>query len=408
MRSSTFHVTSSLNSFQVAQIPARVKKSIDVPFTVDPIIVESIKHLPVDSALFHILNKYQDMKNINHHELGNLFDELCELEKNNKLTGNQSVLVEKYKLIILQNFLNYLNDKCHIKKKEEEIKEESKILYGLKVAFFALVALFGMGSSGIGDFMYGETLLALIPGISHPAVLICASIFTVLNVILFISFEASLMKNMLGLKSLNATSSFKTHYEQIIETNKINTILFDAGDNAKLKKDYTEYSQLAVKFNDNIKNLIPKYEKEYQEKWYQKIPRFCLTIFGGFMSIGGGYFMATSLLTMIAPLLIGTPIGWGIIAISCICMLTMFASMRGNGVAGMMNPLVNEYNITKDEIKNFRIRDSKEFDNVNEYLHKREQVANAIPRQVPVNILKTTTNLMDDREHYVRLRVGSL
>ena len=335
--------------------------SIEIPFALDKKLIRICRKIPENSELYLIVQRL----NVNKIYLDNLireFKTLCELEHDKKNSNNDLLLLEQYKLAILENFYHYLNDQ-YSQKKCEEKKQQSKIWLALKALFFMLIGLFGMSTSGVFDFLFIKSLLSIIPHITHPLVFIISGVCTILNAALYASFQIAILKNMLGINFANI-NHLSLHQKQIQMTKNMNTLLLDSTINNQMSPaNYQGYSRMAIVANQNITHLKPKYAGSYQEKWYLKIPRYGILGFGALMTMAGGYFMGVSLVTGVLPMLVGTPPGWIIIGFSMVCMVALYFAMRNTALSGTTHSSAKQFNEIKEKLyKKFNVRNEMDFE----------------------------------------------
>lgn len=298
-----------------------------------------------------------------------IFTELCDIEKNEELRESEAemLVIEKYKLLLMKSIQTYIEQFQFNKKVEEKKQVVASRWYRLRLIGYALLTACGMVMDGIGSFIGGQELLAL-TGLANPVVLGLGILFTVINCALFYSFEAGMLKNALGINNMDKTSEalLKAHADQINSVKAINQIFFDINSASLMAKrmDATSFQSvkgIIKKYNEEI--VAKKTKLKYKENPALKFISGCVTFLGGLMVTGGGYFMATSLLSIVAASLLGTPVGWTIIGIAIVSSLAFYASMRAMGMFGMMNPILIKFKQIEATLKRFPVKEQQDFYN---------------------------------------------
>lgn len=118
-------------------------------------------------------------------------------------TRQQSVLqVEQEKLRIIHAVQNKLNQEFNQETaavEGDKKPEGSTLAKFFSHSFYYFLLLFGLLQDTTSSFLFGYTLLALIPGIPAAYLIAASIIYTALDAILFYAFEVSLLKEALDI-----------------------------------------------------------------------------------------------------------------------------------------------------------------------------------------------------------------
>lgn len=241
-------------------------------------------------------------------------------------------------------------------KAETKIPRYKRLIYRLTYSF---LLLFGLIEQASGSYIFALALFGIIPGISRPLLIGLSIIFTVLDAILFFAFEVSFLKSALKgtlgfpLSETKANSFIDAYLEQLTLATSLNAILSSTHALTLDVEELDHYLKLSALIN---KDLLEKQKKfgSYQESLPKKILKWGVIIFGALSSIAGSYFMAISLLAAISASLIGTPLGWALIALTIIAGLGFYASMNAKGMSELINPNKLKFNELKKDFSTFK------------------------------------------------------
>lgn len=280
-----------------------------------------------------------------------------------KLTDNHDKHhIKKYKLAIITAFAQHLQTLSPSASKPPEPKPPLSWPFLRRIGYGVLLTI-GLIMDGIGSFLGGQELISLIPGVSGSLALTVGIVFSLINSALFYSFEAGLLKQALGLNSLDKLGSLLALDEDAIHhTNQINQLMLSK-DLAQLdEKTHAVYASFTDSLNQNIQNNKKHYApKELTEKKSNKMLRHFVTAVGALMVAGYSYFMANSLLVFAVPPLVGTPVGWALIALGIATMLAYYLSMRGKAMVNMLNPAIQKFQEVKVKAEKFEIKHKNDF-----------------------------------------------
>lgn len=294
------------------------------------------------------------------------FSEACDIPSMESavLSSEESLLIEEYKLSLLLSFRQHIDSQYAANKRREDENaiKNSPQHPRLRRALAYVFTFLGMSVDSIGSFIFSNTMLALIPGITQPFLLGSSILFTLVNASLFYSFEAAMLKKALQVSDVSDATELliKSHIHQIDATKRINSYVVNSLSGLS-DQQMESYKPLFIKMNENL--LSKKKIPEIKENNFQKSLKRGIAVFGGLMAAAGGYYMATQLLSLVAVGLIGSPIGWIIIGSAIGLSLTFYAAMRASGIMSMVNPAVQQYTILNKK-SDCRIYEEADFSRV--------------------------------------------
>jgi hypothetical protein len=272
------------------------------------------------------------------------------------------LLLKKYKVAIIKAFETQLEQLTQQVPTEEEKKQDSLLKRFLRRLGYGFLLTFGLIMDGIGSFLGGQELIYLIPGVTGPIALIVGIAFSLINSALFYSFEAGMLKQAMGLDSMDEIGSqLELDEDEIVHTRKINELMLGKATDKLDKPTYSVYARLADTLNKSVLGKKQFQQPELPEKTSHKILRHIITGVGAVMVAGYSYFMANSLLVFAAPALIGTPLGWIFIGLGVATMLAYYLSMRGKAMVNMLNPSMQKFKDVKVQFDQFQPKTEAEF-----------------------------------------------
>lgn len=263
---------------------------------------------------------------------------------------------------------------CDIKNQLSPISERDKTKKKLKsgiikqavrnALYYSLVAL-GLLQDGASSYIFANTLINLIPGVINPVAIVLSALFCLLHCILFYAFEVSLLKSAFGgsITRKEAKTLRDTYAQQVKITNTINQLLFSIHVLKMKPETYKKYVEFAILFNNDLKK-----KRELLKTYHQPLPltifKWSVVSFGVLSNIAGNYFFACALLAAIAPALVSTPIGWGLILLYIATWLGFHYAMHAKGVLNLMNKERIKFQNLKDDLTEFKVRDARDFEEV--------------------------------------------
>lgn len=219
--------------------------------------------------------------------------------------------------------------------------------------YFLLV--FGLFEDGAGSYLFGSTLFALIPGLSTPMLAIASLIFVALSSTFFYAFQATFLRDALGIPHANndAGTLLKYYTNQlhtIIAINKLLTTIHMLPLNNTL---YNDYIRMLTLLNEDLR-VKHSEMGTYNKSTLKNSLEVCLLAFGAVSSIAGSYFMASTMINLLTPVLVGTPIGWAIISMTIFAGLVLNYAMGVTSISRLVNPDFEVYQTIKEELSFFK------------------------------------------------------
>lgn len=301
------------------------------------------------------------------------YRKLLELGRNHTISIEMRILIEGYKLAIINTFQNHLGQKYLHDDEEEENKRRfegkpswqeraSKMLYKV---FYGFLFSVGVLQDGFGSYLYGYSLLAVIPNIAAPLLIGAALGFALINTFLLFLFKINSVRNDFGIYSNGNKSMILVDNQenQLNGAKKINRVLFDVNISNQIPGTvYQSYAPMGALINEDLAEKR-KTSQEFKESISKTIFRWAMTAFGTIMVVSGGYFIGKSILGLVAASLLATPISWLIIGISIASSL-FFYFIQASSMLGVINPDYEKYTAVKKELKNFHIKEEHHFEEV--------------------------------------------
>lgn len=274
------------------------------------------------------------------------------------------IKVELDKLAVIKKLDEYLKT-IYIEKQSQngQKKHKKKHFMPLRTIFYYFLLLFGLMESAIGGYLAAQSLLTLIPALTNPYVIAGSIAITLIECTLFYVFENSRFKESLGLPATITlrTKLIQTYIKQIKTLEQINKMMFDVKFMSTVyKAKYNRLAQLALLINQDIEKKQAMLG-EYHETPIKKLIRTFVIGFGAVMCVASTYFGASSLITLFSPTLLGTPVGWTIIAIMMGASLGFYFARRGKGMIKLLNTEYMPYQTLKHKLKHFESKENEDF-----------------------------------------------
>jgi hypothetical protein len=228
-----------------------------------------------------------------------------------------------------------------------------------------------MSLNGAGEFLFCFEILKSFLKLSHPVLLISSGIMMLLSSALFYSFEIALLKKALGIPEQKSVSA-KRIEEQIacvklvIEINRayenINNLDRVIGDPEKFAEIEEEIKKI---------NQIVTKQKNYfdpgREALVFRLLRNFITLHGAFMAVAGGYFFAKSLMLVLCPFILSSPIGMIVIGLTCVVSVSLYCAMRASGMMNLKSPRLMLAHQLKKELNDFKQLEDKTYELVRRF-----------------------------------------
>jgi hypothetical protein len=260
------------------------------------------------------------------------------------------------------DIINQIAEKLQRKYHPREVVSDKNLNANSHWRWGLFIVLLGveMLPMAVGGLVYARTAFDFLPFVFPTNISLFLGIsINLVHCIVSYSFQASLLKQRLGIKEEKQQSLPNLYQQQLQSTIKINKILSE--DNNISSAKYKQYATVAKHFNQTMNDLKTDFP-DYKEKNFFKIVRLIMTGINLIQSMGGAWFMIGTMLTMVAPSIAGTTIGTGLAAIWLGCQLGTQLIFRSASMFNMINPLAQEYEATKAEFNKFEHKTVSEFD----------------------------------------------
>jgi len=332
-----------------------------------PVLFDKITktHL-LTSLTANIKLRQNKTQNLSVETLHKIFRQLNHLE-NSVQNSEYKLIIAEYKLLIMENFYNRINPSESLRLQLTNKHALTPLThYKLRKALYTAILFFGLAQDGIGTFVYSQTVLKLIPGIGLPTTLFFCSVFSILNAILFYSFEGTMLKNAMKVKKLGKESkTFLNLFDEEIDlVQRINASLSDVNNIRNMSSTtYGNNCHLALVFNQDLENT--KYLlNQYKEQPHKKIFRWGVTAFGAMMMTGYAYFLSSTLLATLSATVAASPLGWLIIGVAVCSSLAYYFSMRAKAMVSLVNPEMHQCNQIKNRLLSFIPKLPEDFEKI--------------------------------------------
>ena len=279
------------------------------------------------------------------------------LELNSSQREADKIAVEERRLKIMKKMLSQLPKKAEIEQKPEEVALPASSTTVLKKRWakplFIFLMLFNVLFMAIGGFLGMQEVLADIPGLSVLAANLISACFAMCECAMSYSISGPYVKKGLGIpeEAIERTMTI-VQDEQRAVTEAINHILLSP--NYYRNMNYFDYQQqviLASLFNKHVSSIKGI---EFQEPLDRKRFRWFCGVVNVALIMTNGFYMTTGLLKVVAPVLMGTPVGWGIIAGVIVLLVVSSSIMRSESMYEMLNPEVVQIKEANKKIRSFK------------------------------------------------------
>lgn len=303
------------------------------------------------------------------------------------LRVSRRVTLEKYKLRLMQETLNCLTHLSgYLERKQQIKKPESRFWYWLKVVGLVVFSIVGFIQSNIMSFVgIQSSIIQLLPSILFPWPIILAAAITVIFAAQYVVFNVNSLRELLG---INVRDDNKTvmlvHEKQINLTKHLNDALSDPNIITGLhKSEYLSFRNIAVKCNSDIEEKRETYD-EYKKPLATRALTYIFLGLGSLFAAFYSYFSATSLLALVAAPLLGTPVGWGIVAAIMLTGVTFYFALQIRSTNRALNPLMDLFAKIKEKVTTFKVKDEYEFNKtlLNDAVFKPKSEAKVRERRV--------------------------
>jgi len=300
------------------------------------------------------------------------YSELCPQER------------EHAKVALIKKVLEALREKKIDLKKtpSQDLTELKKSNFWTWVDFFIV-----LGSSLIINFMHSfssqTAFLGLFSGLSSPLFYVLLALICALNTGLCILFEGYIIKENLELTTkeglLKSNLSVYTEQKELVD--ECCAILNRADTLSQFSSDeYRGFRETVGSFIDNLEATKTKFKPFSEDPRVKKI-RYGMLTFGAFMAGTGAYFTAKALIKIIAVSLLGTPVGWGLVALTAALALRSYFGLKPQKIYHMLNPTAERYEQQREQFLQCQFPDKAKLVRVEEDLRNKEKDRATIAKQ---------------------------
>jgi len=297
---------------------------------------------------------------------------------------------EREKLFLMEVFHQKLvlqtnRKKFKSKDAEKDLSFWRRLLVNM-VYYFLL--LFGLLQDATASYTFGAFLFGLIPTISNPLIIICAVFYTLIECALFYAFEVSLLKDLLDMPNERngAGLLIDTYSDQIKVLVKINQQLTSLATLVCTEDDFNHYVILAKLLNASRIKIYDAIASHRLSKT-RKILKVGIIAFGVLTNIAGSYYFVLSSLAAVAPTLVGTPLGWGLIVLTILAGIGFYFAMGGSAMANILNQDYDRFQVLKKDISDFKENHADELSNIaairNKFVSERPKGVNKATQTTP-------------------------
>lgn len=268
-------------------------------------------------------------------------------------SDSDQLTIENQKLQFIQNLYQDILSKISAfephKQQNDDYQNASSYIYWV----YNSLLISSLFKHALSSFLFGITLIELIPGISHFCTIFLSILYTCLDSIIFYAIEISYLKRALHIPDdYDAVCELLENYNKQLEM--VRCLYHELSTIRALQLKEIEYKSYLDYLNCIHQDLLTKLSNvsEYQEPIHKIIIKYIIISIGTFSKIAASYFIAKSLLGTLAPTLMGTPLGWSFIAIIIFSGTGIFYALGEHSVTKLIHP---ELEIFNRLIKNFSI-----------------------------------------------------
>ncbi len=284
------------------------------------------------------------------------------------------IVLEEERLTAMRALLADLKKNDDVEEKDQ-LQEPAPLLsrkWWAKPAYVFLM-LFNVLFMAIGGFLgMQEVLLDAIPTISPWVMNLISGCLAACECAMSYSISSPYVKKGLGLPEDEiARTITMIQAEQCQVTEAINAkLLSPQYYQVMTQSDYSKQAELASRFNDHVSNIKPI---EFQEPVFKKRVRLFFTAVNMILTITNSFYMTTAFLKAVAATLVGTPVGWAVIAGVILIQLGVTSIMRSESMFEMLNPEVVKIKEAKKKINSFKNK-IKDFQLISTGLQEKENL----------------------------------
>lgn len=252
---------------------------------------------------------------------------------------NTRQIIEDKKLLLIQELYDKLLARIEIAEHINTDPCQSECPESYLYWIYNSLMISSLFKHSLSSFLFGVTLLELIPGISHLASIVISIIYTCLDSVIFYAIEIAYLKRALHIEdNYDAVCELLDNYRKQLKLIQfMNQELSSFLSLQLTKEEYNAYYECLKCMNEDLEKKLSEIHEYPESTWKMVIKYFMISI-GTLSKIAASYFIAKSLLTALAAFLIGTP--WGCLFISVIVFggTGFFYALGEHSVTRLMYP----------------------------------------------------------------------
>lgn len=241
----------------------------------------------------------------------------------------------------------------------EEEKENSSTTYNVSKWFLFSLVWFDYVSVAVMCIIAGaHKILAFFP-LPDLWVVVIITVLSLIEIILFSSFESTFLMSMFKLNSKNTIRSTdvtldEKTFDLLSKINAELLLFLENCDNEAQMKEALFYFESALYFNYNVLLIKEKYKEEFKESRTAKIFGLIIISLSLLMSSISGYFYLSAILVSLFGLAFASSAGGAVIIVCAIltyCVNTY--ATRGKSLINLVSPELAQSNVFREKIKDF-------------------------------------------------------
>ena len=289
-------------------------------------------------------------------QLKNILTLINDYEALSKSSDEDNKLgIEKLKLNCMRLVENHLKQDLQSLSGMTIKEDEQTYTFFYTELLYYILAVLGITTDAAIKYLFGSTLIALIPNITRSEQIILSIFYIILEAILFYAFQVALLRNALGIADIKTQFHEYncTNIDQCQIVTRINRLLINLKESGIDNKAYEEYKTMVVILNND---LLTKYHamQDYEESFFKKLLKIVLLAFGMITDIASTYYTINAVLTLCAPTLIGTPLGLVLIILAITTGLGFYYAMGASGIMRMMSLDYESHKTLNKELSSFK------------------------------------------------------
>jgi len=268
--------------------------------------------------------------------------------------------IEKYRLTLITAVTTHEQIKPYIKqpKPMRPLGESWWKWVGLVILSVLRIIL-----EAIGSFNSFESLTLLIfPAVAGYAMWVPAVVLTVLNALLFSTFDVQALKEGMGFSvRFPNVERLKTFHREIRLVGWLNNVIFNFEFMRKTpSQEYHAFSNVIATFNGYLANKRPSLTLKYPTSRSKKFIKYFTLCFGGLMVAAGGYFMLNAFLARTWSFLLEVPNYYvPMTVVTILVSLVFYYFTQAKNLSKLISPDLEEFAKVRNKLTHFNIKEEK-------------------------------------------------